>query len=904
MNTFDTKEIENLRCGVLQVKSYSKEIQSFYNDIQEDYKKFIKLFYNWISIGRTEFVGDIPVVIEPEQARKERLLDHPLVDKFLAIVLKGGIGASSCYNLFYKDYESNGPTYSVFRKKILSKLIHVEANERRKLIKNDPIFNAMDDETLDSLSKKLVNQSEEVIKTEWNNIASQAATSDRAIGAELSNLFDIKCKRPNDKNYCTILMEMVGRQIRSINKKYKMHVDDYEALKAEVESFQSDLFKDMVNFSEDLYKDKKYGFSKYVLKQAIRANCPIQIIADNIKNYPNLINADYKDLMIAYGQWKKLLKLKNRRKYPVVPRMDADYKVPIGLTSLGFFKFSDNNGNLVAEIMKLGQLECLRSHYFADFKFEPITNKNRLSGYNIEFCHLTKTPKKHLQEKSRIIKGVVKEIGLLCKNGKFYLTLPYTINFPQNVEVMTNFFAYAEKKDLNEMLFAKKLELVDKVRVAGTDLNISNPIVTTIGEIYKNVENGKLDALDFGSGDVIKSPAFVVGNGSYNSKLYNITKLCNKLKIAIREYKASINKNIEISQKSIELLKKCKLSDKTIKYLESGKRVRFGKNKGNKPDPIRYYINSWMQTINKKLKKYHFECRKTGYSSIADMIRILQAKDAYWSLVKTYNSIHLQADQNLPFTKIFNKNRENFRLFTSRRLAHAVAEYLADNNVDVAFFEDLNSNYDFDNDNNALQRLFNASTLLKIIKQALHKRGIGMVLVDKKGTSKTDPVTGLLGFRPKYSKCDLVVERDNKLVRIDADKAASLNVMIRGLNHSITPYSLFALDFNAKSKQEKTYGKRASRFFGDKYQNTKVGFVPNVDGKCLVVSFREITKAKSEYKKNCRVYYRSAIKTFITEELHKKEEKEFKDRCSSWHKLPIVDVTPMTISKYANFSAG
>jgi hypothetical protein len=107
----------------------------------------------------------------------------------------------------------------------------------------------------------------------------------------------------------------------------------------------------------------------------------------------------------------------------------------------------------------------------------------------------------------------------------------------------------------------------------------------------------------------------------------------------------------------------------------------------------------------------------------------------------------------------------------------------------------------------------------------LEKAGIAVVKVAKDGTSQVDPVTGEIGYRDGNH---LYVIRDGKLGWVPADPAASLNILIRGLNHSVSPYKIRAIGLDSKEE----LGKRASRFLKVKYGGTY--FVQNEAGIMVV----------------------------------------------------------------------
>ena len=174
---------------------------------------------------------------------------------------------------------------------------------------------------------------------------------------------------------------------------------------------------------------------------------------------------------------------------------------------------------------------------------------------------------------------------------------------------------------------------------------------------------------------------------------------------------------------------------------------------------MRFGIQTKIKVLHKTLNRFNKILRDKGYNNLSDAIRLLESGDAFQSLKSSYDRIHLTAGQQLPAQKKFDLNRANFRKDITRRMASAVVKKAHDCNI--VFIENLSFR---DDEKNYLLKLFSCKTLMKFIEEALNEKNIHLVEVDKDGTSRIDPLTGLPGYRPKYDKSKLYVERNGEIV--------------------------------------------------------------------------------------------------------------------------------------------
>lgn len=868
---------KRIRCSDLKITDYPAELVAFEQDMADDIQKFMGIFLSWLPIGYGHLADDKQErTYQSTEQRRKALVKIKnqetlgLIDRFIDTILHKGNDASSSYGFFYADY---GQAASTGKAKFKSQFVNliIEGN-------NDKIKDSL--EKNPNLAKIPLKQWKRLgfrkgddahNKIVWKEkVASIAANPDRGVSKQLREKLKLKCKRPHDRSYCILLMDVLIRQLRFQYEKYNVHIQDTADLEAQFAKQKTPLVELLIQFGDELY-EANYGLSKYVLKNAIREiksteGSNVQIAIDTLKQskYQAIIDAPYKDLMKAYDAWKLHLRLKKRKLYPTYPNLESRHRISFGLTGRGGFDIRCENNAIK---VRIGQIEvtCSRSHYFGELHITPSTN-----CFLIDFAHKSKDKKGVL---GNHIRGTVREIGLQKKLGGYYITVAYEVDVVSQHHELAQFFRKSEpeSKDLHK--------LPSEFVAMAVDLNITNPITSTIAKVGKKIK-GEIQALDYGWANLVESPKILASSGPRCSMLSKIGLDLRQLKGAIREYKAAKTKGEEISEKT-----------KTWLLAQRGK----------KSESTRYLIQLKLATLNQKLKKVHFEMRKEGYNNLGEMIRLLDAKDQFASVIDSYERIHLKANETLPKVAKFDERRANFRQLVSRRFGAIIAKYAVEKQVNLVFVEDLETEFDGDNDNNSLSRIFAASSLLKCIEEALNKVQIEMVAVDKRGTSRTDPVSGLPTIRDEYNKCRSYAKRGNKIGVFDCDQAASLNVMIRGLGHSVVPYKFTAFDKDQfKKKGKETFiGKRLERSLKMKFGFSKGYFVEKGD---------EVVLMKRKPAKG--VLHRTTIywtpTSLITEDQQmarrKALEKEIKDLRGTKLKFDEFDLSPNGQKVYKAFS--
>ena len=864
MQNTNYKEI--VQCGSLKVDCISNEVRDWYNDLQIDFEKFFNIMYEWLPIG----YGINDTYYTPEENRKKLESNYSPsmlknIDIYIKLILKlDGVDKqanTSNYSLFYKDYKSSGKANFSERWQNIFKDLRVDKfDEKLNLTLKEQIKISKD------LKKLCKNQPVEniknIFKDYWNSsdLPERFANKDREVGSLLLKGLKISCKRPANASYCKTLYEMLRRELLGAYEKHELHVKEYNELKEKVESFNDDLLYLMIiEFGKEL-ESKNSGLTKYVLNRAIKEyskpkeESNIQLILDTIAQpkYKKLLDSAYPERMRSFNKYKLYKKLNRRKKYPFKPTHKNNMQVPFG-TGYKTFSLSLDGKKPLISFKDFGNITCKPSNYFKELKLKNLDN-----GYELTFKSSIAT-----------IEGTLKEINLQIKNNSFFVFLPFTIKHSKTNFEIGNYFCKASpsKKDLKK--------LPNEIIVGAIDIGITNPICTTVAKIEKN-GNGPIKAGAYGRGSVIKCDNLTPPSKINSSYLYVFSKQVAFLKDAIREWKECKHNNLTINEEIIQKLMKVKgLSEKTKEWLTTADQFA----------SVRIYIQSHIKILNERVKKLNQ--RVWENKNVASMIRILQINDLFNSLISSYKRIHLKPNESLPEEKKFDKSRANFRDNLMKQIAFKVSKWAVENKINCVFGEDLTMQQDGDKSarENTLTRLFSGRVLISYIQNALEKNGICFIpVVDPSGTSKTDFLTGDLGFRLGNK---LYVKRNNKIVSLHADVAASLNILIKGLNASVVPYKFRVFEGTANKD-----GKRIQAFMKSKFGG-KVNFhMKNGE----INPLRK--KSKMELYSGT-LYFRNG--KFITETEHRNAEEEWKNVEKS-SKIKDVAVVDKKHKNYKNFS--
>lgn len=732
------------RCQFLKVKSMPLKVEALYSTIQEDYKKVMNFLVDGSGKGYIDWKDDVPNIIEPGNKV------HNVIDAFAA----GGNKAGNCYGVFYKQYKPlRGRTKKSKEYKFFKNLGDNEFFEE-----NVGKLKSLSVEELQAYRTRLY--SGESVDKLWQEASLLLGSAAGKLLPGAESLFP-PASRPGDIDYCKALTDMVGASFSSWAKCHKKHLEDTALLEEKFTSKQKEcgkVYECLFAYSEALEK-VGYGLSKKVLTKVLKfareQSEPEPFFAipfNEINKHPELIAFSDKEIFTAYYTIKMYWRLRSRKKYISKPRLN-DYQMPFGMTGRGYeFDMYVENGRIIFDIQG-NKIQCFNSSYFSDMQ----VTKNG-DGFLLKFRHKLKDPKKEVY-KDWII-AELKEIKLLKKDGEFRVYLPYTIKYDDaNFNLAKKF----SKADFSAMPFA---------RLAAVDLNINVPITATVAE------------WDGVAPKIIKSE-IIAGETALSGELRSLVGEFKKLVQLLKDYKAAFRNKTDLDKESVEWLQ----SNLTGPY-------------GN----YRHQIQLLMANLNKHKKRLLFKCRKNGHNNLSENIQVLRLIDVCRSLQNSYTNLHVY-DRNKYIPAKFDEKRANFRDFVSRQFGSIIVKYCQENAVNVLFREDLDVRGDFDDENNYLARLFASGQLGKRIDEALQKISIGCSAVPPDGTSRTDPVSGYVGYRDEYNKTCLYVLRNGKIGKIHADVAASLNVLLRGCDHSVYPYKFYV----KKGKLVKN-GKRMDAF--------------------------------------------------------------------------------------------
>lgn len=885
-DSWDIQRCQKLKLGKKELSPINAK---FYDDIQEDYRKLFPLILSFTLTPYTfEDENGVEHVVSSEQVLKtlENSVGKSLIDDVLIIgstvAEMPQASASSFYGLFYNNYSCNDKAkWTQAKSDFLDKLLTYTDEQLEAKLEGDSCLRQMPLVEWKKVKEKLLEGNDK--KEVWESVSGKLANKVNSSYSRVRKELEIQVRQPDNREYCSTLSEMLRLQVKSCYQKNLDHQKVTQELLTKVNNCSQTnpkIFDLIANFSDRLYSIGT-GLSKNVLlrsidcvnKGTLASNPTYKIaIAELLKpEFSEILTLKKEELIRAYNGVKIRDQLKRRKVYPRLPSFKNDYKVMFGLSSLAKFKIRVEDKKIKIAFSNGEEELFMNSHYFHDLEVVFDESNKTAKQFIIKFRHKLKSNKKFAV--SDLITGYVKQIGLQKKNGSFYVTLMFTMKHDEKILKLERFFKTASPD------MSKYTDLPDKIRVAGFDLNISNPVVGCIAEIDKNGK-GPLNSIDFGKGNLVAGPDIVCQDTLMSNRVKRCKQLIFKVKDAIKDCKFSNSNNT-------------KMNDATISFL---------KRLASPSQSPRCMIQTWIKNLKKRLKKLHSIIRASGYVNISEGLRMLEAQDAMKSLISSYERFHLKSGEMLAAKKNItaNNRRQNFRQFISRKIASKIVQY--SKGCDVIFIEDLSLDFDSDNKNNSLIRLFSADGLIKCITDAAYKAGIGVVLVDPMGTSKTDPVTAKVGYRNLKNKNYLYVERDGVLGWVDADKIASLNVLIRGLGHSIVPYKFYVKgkkkDVIGVDLVEKEVGKRLQRYFTMQHGSIKQPIFKIDNDK--VTLLKKANKGDNLIE-NAFLYAHGD--DFCTADNHRNQGKEIMHRVDSGEPVVEFDLTPCSESGYKSFQA-
>jgi hypothetical protein len=810
---------KEMRCQNLLILSNLEGIKDYYDALQKDYAMIMRLLIGWSGVGHLIWDADgiKYKVVTPESSKFLSDSLSPFLGQLISIIGKGGNPATNCYGLFYEPYKK---MTKVRKDNIVKRLFDSLANV------NDEDF----DKNVKFACKKYNNISkkdwdvyrERVLKGEsvdliWKEIELLVINgNDATCLVELIRKLNIfpKVSGSNSCGYCTALMDMVVSSFGSWIKCAEEHQNKRKVLQAKIDAVPCQSVLKALCELGNAFDELNYGLSGKVLFKSInliKKNKNDEYFALSCaelrkEKYKVILEADEKTLNIAYNGWKNFDKLQRMKLYTSMPKFVNDYQVSFGLTGKGLpFVLQSNNGQLSVTIDKETFI-CQRSFYFNDLSVQ-LSRSTSTSFYKMRFRNRLKDKKK--ESYKNWIDAELREIKLQKKsNGKYYLALPYAILNPKEIYSIERFFNSSSPD--NELVDSMPNSLI----VSGFDINLSTPLTMTKAKINKNDKTGPISALDYGTGQLIDQPKIVAADTPLSDKIRKLSRNCKEMIGIIRQHKKANKIGVSIEEES-------------QKYLDEQSKL-VGKTR-------RLQIQTVVSKINDEASQLRNAARKNGHNNLSESIRLLELLDVLNSLKNSYYNIHVLNSQKSITLSKKNDARANFRDFVSKQYAALIVSASGDSQV--IFIEDIEIDFDSDNDSNSISRLFAPGQLKQAIENACHKAGKSCVFVNPALTSRTDPVTGILGKRGDtlfakgkkifVNKDHLYVKRNGVIGIINSDIAASFNVLLVGLNHSVFPRRFF-VDQKGNIQTYTASGepkKRLQRFLSERRIKKNLPFV-------------------------------------------------------------------------------
>lgn len=356
----------------MKIININKDLFDRYNDLQEDYRTFLNMFFEWSCIPFTDEDGNIIY----EQQLLENLNNKynaetiEKINAYITNIGKSQSQSSSSYNIFYEDFESTGakilPEIKEFfqsDKPFKEALLELEEKFINPLKKNNKkeiheflqekldLFNKIKKDFWEKAHAKISQNklSKEIIRTLWKEIKPLFSNSERLAGAELRKLMKIKCKRPNDSTYCVQLFEMIRLSFKSIKEKVQLHLEDTnklkESLELNIKQFNNETAYASFNKLKNILKQKEIGFSFNFINSCKDVIDGIDAKYNDafIKNI--MQNDEYKQLVLllsvktnsGFKNYRCLEKINNildklskRKVYPTFCFKGKDAQIPFG----------------------------------------------------------------------------------------------------------------------------------------------------------------------------------------------------------------------------------------------------------------------------------------------------------------------------------------------------------------------------------------------------------------------------------------------------------------------------------------------------------------------------------------------------------------------------------------------
>lgn len=870
-----------IRTCVLEIDN-SEVYNNLYDDLCRDYQKYFPILRSLLPIGYGSIDSDGEIVYtSPEQSRQKLVKIYgkenlKCIDWFVNYILT--TKASSAYGLLFDKYIQKGSKSSSFRASVLfDTLINegVDAAIKRAEGAEDLgmfLSNIRNSGKLDDFVEKIKSAQQEISaktlelngknksKIEnaaytkiWNHHVKEEIDKKsfsirkiRKIIEEKNPGVNFSVSYPNDCTYCKVLMFVICKGLSSDYKKYLDHVKKRTEEHNQIQKNQLDnnylLLKKLNALMIDKDLSTKFSFDVTCKKDPMYKDCP-----SFEEEFSELHDLKAKQRAILFRKLKQEKKFNNNREYPVRNRSVLNPKFLF--VESGCFQLS-SDGRIHFNLIKRGWASCKKSFQMNDISVEK-NKKWFCIAYNNKLKKFTKVgnTRRCVSGSSSPISTVCKTVGLHRRNGK--LTLSIFNNHDESANLsLAKFFSTADP-DLTKTI------IPDAINMASFDLGVVDPIAVAKFE-YRKDQHAQYEVRDIGYANLV-----------FNGYLATSTAISHKIKTLrdeiklCKDFATRFKNNAHNESFAEDGLSSKGLVDKTLEKL-SKKERHFVESKRQemaladhsqkrKHDPYFFLLEQTVAMLGRQLRKLHNQVRNTGYREISEMIRIKECQDEFGYLCSTLRNLFNKGINKPPARKT-NFKRINFNVLIARRIAAKVCEYCLSNNINVAFFENLDGPQEEGN-NNSIARIFSPRIALDCIRLKLEEKGVGMVEIDKRGTSVIDHQTGLVGYRDKKNHKKLYCVRDGNVFGIDADLNAAINIGVKGMDRSITPYKFWIRgDKDKDSEEQEEYGKRMKKFFMDKYGVAKVDFCDE-NGEPKPSTSKKLTKHEKIIGKH--LYYRN-----------------------------------------------
>lgn len=573
-----------------------------------------------------------------------------------------------------------------------------------------------------------------------------------AIGLKLRDMGVFPCFPAGKTNKIYDICWLLGlRRIKSWFACNELHKKLLENEKQAIENLSKEVDFALVRrtnefmqecIDNDVYPGKKFLRSAAsLIKRAKEAESKNPIV-ERLRRYPEIFDENvFPDLVKIWDLQRKLDRKQNMigitypgDNSPVYPEFDSVTSSIATAEEIFQFTFKKNDFGLTAPLI----VASYQSGYFINPTIIP-------NGNNYIFKYLKGNS---TREK---ITGEIKSFRLVRRKGRFYACMTHYINseqeskYKQSTNSKFHFLTNRSKKS--------KHEVPPKTRVLSVDINHSPLLACSVLELDKKDGEISFNTLDNRDVSLVKS--FNIGE-KLNPRLFqdinNLRNRAKKIPAAIRIHKNQAQGK-ELREGSLEFLESSGLNNSRDVGTEVGK-------------------------IVKEYRRINAEIAwKPGL--FAELIALLDLIDTIRSMVISWNR-HKEFEW-LPTDKkegeSYRRRMRNLADDVLKKVCFALSQAARENNCSLIVLEDLGFNSEEGEKYfNRLNQIWSMMKVADRLEWVVAPYGIAVAQVDPRGTSRRDPMTDEIGYRCKFDKTKLYVEREGKVEVINSDTSASINI--------------------------------------------------------------------------------------------------------------------------------